>query len=133
MTPNRLGLKLIGEMVTVSYVADPSFGHGKFRLENHDAVTVEAAVESAWLELGERVQSLADVSIFDLSQDQMVNPKSLKVDAGAIMNFLVGFPRIAYEPHFGEVVNVGLRLRVNGVKLEALSPIKFVHRIPYRL
>jgi len=129
-TPHS-ALQLVGETVTISYVADPSVGHGEFRLENSGDVAVTAAVESAWLELGARRQPLADVTVFDLDQDQMVNPKSFKVDAKTTLKFLVGFPRVTYEPRFGESSALGLRLNINGTELQALSPLKFVRRIPY--
>ena len=122
--------QLIGETVTVSYVADPSMGYGRFRLENCGTVAVTAVVESVWLELGEHRQPLTDITVFDLEQEQMVNPAGFKVDAEATLSFLVGFPRIAYEPRFGESVAVGLRLRVNDAALQAKSPIQFVRRIP---
>ena len=60
------GLRLIGEIVTVSYVADPSVGHGQFRLENHDAGSVTAVVESGWLELGGQQQPLSGMTVFDV-------------------------------------------------------------------
>jgi hypothetical protein len=133
MTTHHLGPQLIGETVTVSYVADPSVGHGQFRLENQGTTAVTASVESAWLEIGVYQQPLSGVTVFDLDQDQMVNPDSFKVGAGGTMRFLVGFPVVAHEPRFGESTAVGLRLTVNGAELTALSPIKFVRRIPYGL
>ncbi len=130
MTARPSKPQLIGEAVTVSYVADPSMGHGQFRLENHGDIAVIATVESAWLELGERRLSLDRISVFDLDKDRMVNPDSFEVGAKATMKFLIGFPAISYEPPFGESSAVGLRIRVNGNELKALSPIKFVRRIP---
>lgn len=130
MTAHPSGSQLIGETVTVSYVADPSVGHGQFRLENRGVVAVMAAVESAWLELGAYRQPLASFTVFDLAQEQMVNPQSFTVDAGATMTFLLGFPRVAYEPRFGESTAVGIRLRANSVELQALSAIVFERRIP---
>lgn len=123
------GPRLIGEAVTVSYVADPSVGHGRFRLENHESVAVTAAVESAWLELGALRQPLAGITVFDLDQDRMVDPAGFTVDAKATLTFLVGFPRVVYEPRFGESSAVGLRLTVNGTGQQALSPLVFVRRI----
>jgi hypothetical protein len=46
------------------------------------------------------------------------------------MTFFVGFPKIDYEPRFGESVAVGLQLRANGNELSALSSIRFERRIP---
>ncbi|MBW2690367.1 MAG: hypothetical protein JRC99_10615 [Deltaproteobacteria bacterium] len=131
ITTHQSGSQLIGETVTVSYVADPSFGHGRFRLENHGAVAVTAAVKSAWLELGGFRQPLDDITVFDLDQDQMVNPESFKVEAEVTMTFLIGFARFAHEPRFGESTSVNLRIGVNGTELQALSPIEFVRRFPY--
>ena len=133
MTAHHSILQLIGETVTVSYVADPSVGHGQFRLENRGAVAVMAAVESAWLELGAHRQPLAGITVYDLDQERMVNPASFRIDAEATVTFLVGFPRVAHEPRFGESSAVGLRLSVNGTELQALSPIAFVRRFPYGL
>ena len=130
-TTQHSGPQLIGEAVTVSYVADPSVGHGQFRLENHGDVAMMAVVKLAWLELGGRQQPLAGVTVFDLDQDQMMNPENFKVGVEATVTFLLGFSKVAYEPHFGESAAVGLRLRVNGTEIQALSPIKFVRRIPY--
>lgn len=124
--------QLIGETVTVNYVADPSVGYGRFRLENREAVVATAAVESVWLELGERRHLLTDITVFDLDQEQTVNPAGFEVGAGATLVFLVGFPRIAYEPPFGESVAVGLRLCVNGTELGAKSSIQLVRRIRHR-
>ena len=44
-------LQLIGETVTVSYVADPSVGHGQFRLKNDGEIAQVVTVESAWYRL----------------------------------------------------------------------------------
>lgn len=131
MNTQHSDLQLIGETVTVSYVADPSVGHGQFRLENRGAVAVTVAVELAWLELGGHRHTLASITVFDLDQDRMVNLEGFKVDTKATLSFLLGFPKVAHEPRFGESSAVGLRLRVNGAELQALSPIKFVRRFPY--
>jgi hypothetical protein len=130
MTADYSGPQLIGETVTVSYVADPSVGHGQFRLENRGVVTVTAALESARLQLGAHRQPLVGITVYDLDQEQMVNPESFKVDVGTTMRFLVGFPKVAYEPRFGESTAVELLLKVDGATLQALSPIKFVRRVP---
>ena len=124
------GAELVGETVTVSYVADPAMGHGQFRLHNHGATAATASVASAWLELGGDRRPLADITVFDLEQEQMVNPDNFKVDGTKTLGFLLGFPRVAHEPRFGESSAVGLRLRVDGAELQALSPIKFVRRVP---
>lgn len=123
--------KLIGETVLVNYIADPSIGHGQFRLENHGAEVMVAIVKSAWLEIGGQDQPIADVTIFDLNQDQMIDPENFKIGAGKTVTFLIGFPRVSHEPCFGESSAVGLRLRVNGIELQAFSPIKFLRRIPF--
>lgn len=120
---------LIGEIVTISYVADPWVSRGQFRLENHGTTPISATVEAVWLK-SEEPQPLTEISIFNLDQEQTIDPESFTVPAGAAMTFLVGFPRIAYEPHFGETVAVGLRLSVDGIEQQALSPIEFVRRIP---
>lgn len=130
MSMSNSGVQLIGESVTVSYVADPSLGHGQFRLENHGNTAVMAAVKSAWLELGARIQPVVDVTLYDLAQEQMINPDGFKIEAGATKRFLIGFPKFIYEPNFGEKTNVGLRLTINGDELQAFSSIVFERRIP---
>ena len=130
MTQHGSDFQLIGETVTVSYIVDPSVGHGQFRLENYGTAAVMAAIESAWLELGAHRQPLSGITVYNLDHEQMVNPESFKVDAGATMRFLVGFPEVVYEPRFGESTGVGLRLSADGVDLQALSPVVFVRRHP---
>jgi hypothetical protein len=126
-----LGIHLVGERVTVSYVADPSVSYGQFRLENHEAVAVTITVESVWLEIEGHQQPLTGFTVFDLDQDRLVNPKNFKVDAEKTVRFLVGFPKVVHEPRFGETTAVGLRLKLNSTELQALSPIQFIRRFPY--
>lgn len=130
MITSQSGPELTGETVTVSYVTDPSISRGQFRLRNPWSVALTARVNSAWLEIGSRHQTLVGITVFDLDQEQMVSPGGFKVDAATTVTFILGFPRIAYEPRFGESSVVGLRLDVNGVELQALSPIVFERRIP---
>lgn len=122
-------LRLIGEKVTVSYVADPILGYGQFRLENKGA-SVTGAVTEAWLELGGERLSLSDITLYDRPLGKMVDPRNFEVGAGETVTFFLGFPQRVYEPRFGESTSVGLRLSVNGTELQALSPIEFVRRIP---
>ena len=130
MAIHPLGVQLGGETVTVSYIADPSVGHGQFRLENYGTAAVMASVTSAWLELGTHRQPLPAITVYNLDHEQTLDPESFRVDAGATMRFLIGFPEFAYEPHFGESTAVGLRLKVHGAEIQALSPVKFVRRHP---
>lgn len=130
MTAQYSDILLIGETVNVNYIADPSVGYGRFRLENHGAIAVTAAVKSAWWEIEGHRRPLTSITVFDLNQDKMVDPQSFKVDAEATMTFLVGFPRVALEPSFGESIAVGLQLNVNGAEMQALSPIELVRRFP---
>jgi hypothetical protein len=124
------GAELIGEDVTVSYVADPAIGHGRFRLENHAPMAMTAAVKSAWLALGEHRRPLPEIRVFDLALEKTIDPSSLRVEAGGTIRFLLSFPSFAYEPGFGESVFVELQLSVDGSDLQARSPIRFVRRIP---
>ena len=130
MTSNHSSLKLVGETVTISYVADPAIGHGKFRLENGGEIQVTASIKSAWLQFGDRQQLLDNISVFDSVQDNPFDPHSFTVEAGTELNFLLGFPPMAVDPRFGETYGVGLRLQVNGLELEAVSEINLVQRIP---
>jgi hypothetical protein len=130
ITTSQPDSQLIGETVTISYITDPSVGHGRFRLENYGDTSVIATVKLAWLEFGEHQQVLAGVTLFDIDQERMVNPESFTISAKSAETFLVGFPKVAHEPRFGEIAAVGLRLNANGINLQALSPIKFERRIP---
>jgi len=132
MTPTALP-HLAGQTVTVNYTADPKFGHGQFQLDNPTSTVLRASVDAAWLELGERRQTLEHVTLYDLDHETSVNPSGFQVEPQAVMNFLIGFPVIAHEPQFGQFTAVGLRLRMDDFKQEALSPIKFIRRIPYGL
>jgi hypothetical protein len=133
MTIHHAGPQLIGETVIISYLANPSVGHGQFRLENPGDVVMTVTVEEAWLEFGGRRQVLSSITLFDLDQEQPLNPTGFTVDKKATVTFLLGFPSVTYEPRFGEPSAVGLRLGINGIHLHALSPLKFVRRIPHRL
>jgi hypothetical protein len=122
--------RLLGEPVTVSYVADPCVSYGRFCLENQGDATVTATVQSSWLEFEKDRLPLTMITVFDVGQDRMVDPSEFRVGAAATMVFLVGFPRTPHEPQSGEHAAVGLRLSVDGSELEALSPIEFVRRFP---
>lgn len=121
---------LAGEPVTISYVADPAVGHGRFRLENHGSAAVRAVVESAWLEAGGERRPLAGISVFDVQEERSLQPDDIRVAPGAAATLLVGFPRIMFEPRFGEPAAVGVSLLVDGARLQALSPLRFIRRIP---
>lgn len=131
-TSNQPGFNLSGETVTISYVTDPSVGHGRFLLENDEAIAATATVKSTWLELGEHRWVFSEVTVFDSDQERMVNPENFTIPAKSTLTFLVGFPKVVHEPRFGESAAVGLKLNVNGVELQALSPIKFERRIPLK-
>src|SRR4051812_46008350 len=94
--------QLIGETVEVSYVADPTIGHGEFRLENHGQNQAHALVVSVWLHLGDRREELDSFTAYDLDQEQAIDPQNITIAANATLRFLVGFPAIVYEPAFGE-------------------------------
>ena len=130
ITTHYSSLQLIGETVTISYVANPSIGYGQFRLENHGTTRVMASVQSVWLELGEHQHLLSAIKVFDLNQDQMVSPEGFEVDGSEKLTFMVGFPKVDHNPTFGESIAVELQLNVNGDKIQAKSPIKFERRIP---
>lgn len=131
MSAHHSFLQLIGETVTVSYVANPSIGHGQFRLENHGTTRVMATVKSVFLELGEHRQPLAEITVFDLNQDRMVSPEGFEVNASEKLTLMIGFPKVDHEPAFGESIAVELQLNVNSDEIQAKSPIKFERRIPY--
>ena len=128
MIPQQSGIKLIGEAITISYSVEPSIGHGQFRLENPQAIPVNATVISVWLEVGEEHQPVSQSSVFDIDHDQALDPEHFEV-AGTL-RFLVGFPAVAYQPRPNQSVAVGLSLNVNGTELTARAPINFVRRLP---
>jgi len=118
----RSAPELIGESIKVSYVSGPL---GKSWTEsdllNPGTINLTAKVNSVWLEIEGQRQILDDITVFDLNEERIVNPEDFKVDATTTIRFILGFPRILYEPRFGESVAVGLGLSVNDVELQALS------------
>lgn len=131
-SPGAPPVTLNGETVDISYVSDPAIGHGAFRLSNAGDAAISAAVTAAWLELGSQRRPLDHFTIYDLSQERMIDPKHLQVGAKATLGFLLGFPSLAYEPAFGESAAVGATLSAGGVEVTARSPLRFVRRIPRR-
>ena len=125
-------MTLSGEPVDISYVSDPTIGHGAFRLSNAGDAPISVAVTAAWLELGSQRKPLDRYTIYDLAQERMVDPKHFQVGAKATLGFLLGFPSMAYEPRFGESAAVGATLSAGGVELTARSPLRFERRIPRR-
>lgn len=123
-------LSLVGETVIINYVSDPFIGNGKFHIENFTTNPVSARVDSAWSKIGDYEKILTDITVFNLDTLQAVDSQSFVINPGTTMKFLLGFPVIQYDPHFGETGFVGLRLIVNGYKIEAESPIQFVRRFP---
>ena len=122
-------IRIIGEPITVSYLTDPAISRGRFRLENHGNSTAQAAVELAWVRIGQQRQHLSHISLFDVNTDQQLDPNQLEVAPGEIVTFLLGFPRIPYRQE-GNEVSVGIRLAGSLTPIEAESPIQLVRRIP---
>jgi hypothetical protein len=123
-------VSLTGETVNISYVSDPAIGHGEFRLNNAGDTPIVAAVSAAWLELGDQHKPLAQFTVFDLAQEHMVDPHHVEVGPKTSLGFLLGFPSMSYEPRFGESAAVGVKLTANGTEVTAMSPLKFIRRIP---
>lgn len=122
-------IRIIGEPITVSYLTDPAISRGRFRLENHGNSTAQAAVELAWVRIGQQRQHLSHISLFDVNTDQQLDPHQLEVAPGEIVTFLLGFPRIPYRQE-GNEVSVGIRLAGSQTPIEAESPIQLIRRIP---
>lgn len=122
-------IRIIGEPITVSYLTDPAISRGRFRLENHGNSTAQAAVELAWVRIGQQRQHLSHISLFDVNTDQQLDPNQLEVAPGEIVTFLLGFPRIPYRQE-GDEVSVGIRLAGSQTPIEAESPIQLIRRIP---
>lgn len=127
----QLNAELFGEVVIVSFVTDPTLSLGKFRLENYSSSPLMASVESVWLELGEEHKKLTDITLFSLERDEEMDPAGFKIGVESTETFLVGFPRLAYKPNYGDSTTIGLKLRVDGMELVAQSPIIFERRYPY--
>ena len=127
-------LTLTGEVVEISYIADPEVGYGRFIFSNSGSSAVTVSIESAWLETGTGRQPIASIKVFDPAQEmdgeQPRDPHRLQVTPGATRKFGIGFGSIAYEPSFGESVAVGLRVRSGKIMLEARSPLRFIRRWP---
>ena len=102
-------IRIVGEPVVVSYLADPVISRGRFRLENHGTSTAQTAVELAWVRIGEQRQDLSHISLFDVDTDRQLDPNQIEVAPGEIVTFLLGFPRIPYRQE-GNEVSVGIRL-----------------------
>lgn len=122
-------IRVTGEPVVVSYLADPRISRGRFRLENDGDSTARTAVELAWVRIGGQRQHLVHISLFDVDTDQQLDPNQLEVAPGEIVTFLVGFPRIPYHEADSEV-SVGIRLTGSPTPVEAESPIQLIRRIP---
>jgi hypothetical protein len=123
-------IRLAGERVTVSYVADPQIGHGQFTFENHGAVAETATIEKAWLRTGNNVTQLSGVTVFDIERERSLDPAKIELPPGASVRFYVGFPAVAWEPRFGETCEVGIRTWVGEVRFEAASEVVMERRIP---
>lgn len=129
MTPRPADIRVIGEPVVVSYLADPAISRGRFRLENHGDSTARTAVDLAWVRIGGQRQPLAHISLFDVETDQPLDPSQLAVAPGEIVTFLLGFPRIPYQQAGGEVC-VGIRLTGSPTPVEAESSVRLIRRRP---
>lgn len=129
-------ITLSGETVTIAYVADPRVSHGRFLIANADAGAGDAiaTLEAAWLETGDGRRELSGVQLFDPSlpqkDDRPPDQRSVRIDAGASRAFEVSFDAVSYEPPFGELVAVGVRMRIGELVLEAKSPLQYVRRWP---
>lgn len=125
------GVRLTGEPVTVSGVADLAVGHGRFRLENPGPSPVRAAVEAAFLAMGDDRRELTPATVFDVDRDVAHEPGGFEVAPGAF-TFMLGFPAVPDARGPGEEAAVVLRLSVDGATLEASSPVRLERRIPRR-
>lgn len=129
MTPRPADIRVIGEPVVVSYLADPAISRGRFRLENDGTSTARTAVELAWVRIGGQRQDLVHISLFDVDTEQQLDPDQLEVAPRETVTFLLGFPRIPYGQAGGEV-SVGIRLAGSPMPVEAESPVQLIRRRP---
>jgi len=84
------GIHLFGEPIVVSYLAEPVISRGRFRLENHGDSTARTSVESAWVRIDRRRQSLRQVFLFDVETDQELDPNRLEVAPGKVGSSCLG-------------------------------------------
>jgi hypothetical protein len=122
------GARLEGDIVTVSGVGELVAGHGQFLLDNPGG-DAEAAIEEAWLEVGDEHWPVTPASVFDTTTDEAYDPRRFRVTAGTT-SFLVGFPEIGRPAGPARPIALAVRLRVGSETLEARSPIVFQQRRP---
>jgi len=121
---------LAGETVSISCLADPTVGHGLFRLENPGPEPLLASVESARFDSGSERRPLPELHLYDLDRGRPLDSGTLALAARSSVRFLVGFPSFSYAPPAGEDAAVRLVLRAGGRRLEARSPIELEQRKP---
>lgn len=125
-------VRLTGKANTVSYLADPVIGHGRFELENRSAEEVRIEVLSVWMDLGSDIRPLSGWSIFDLGTEMTLDPGRFILEPRTKLDFLLTFPRVPHEPQFDVHCSIALRVMAGGLPLSAESNIIFERRIPYR-
>lgn len=121
-------IELIGQPVIISYLADPQVRRGQFRIENHGDTAAHTAVQAAWLNVGGRQRPLGKIFLFDVDNDQPLDPGNIAIPPGQGVTFLLGFPGVPYDER--RDVAVGLRLVGGPPPIEAESPLRLIRRIP---
>ena len=130
--PRNDDIRLAGKAVTVSYLADPVVGHGRFEIDNQSAEKAEIQILGAWMKLGSDVRELSGWSIFDLGSERTLDPDGFIVEPGTKLDFLLTFPRIPHEPQFDARCSIALRAMAGSLPISAESVIVFERRIPFR-
>lgn len=123
-------IHLTGATVSINYLADPYISRGEFRLANQSAHSINASIKSVSLQVGNKIEKLSDYSAFDIGLGKEIDVDNLYVKAKSGLVFSVGFPRIEYTSSFKDSIGLELIVNVEGVELQAVSPIKLTKRIP---
>lgn len=132
MSENGLDYLLCGKTVTVSYVSDPSFGHGEFLIMNLKDDAMTARVLSVRLERDSGQIIVPEYHVYNRDQMKTEVNNEFLIASGEEATVLVGFPAVPYEPRFGDEIMVLATFKIDDREEEVGSVIKFERRIPLR-
>ena len=125
-------LKLTGDTVVISKVADHRIGRGEFRLLNPGTAIAKVQVVGAWLQIGEEVSTMSPLHFFPKGATESVPASQFKVAAGDELSFSISFPPVPVNAAGSDPCSVRLQLQADGQELNASSPVNLVRRIPRR-
>ena len=130
MDTHSANIQLIGEELTISYLADPMISYGVFELTNDDSQAITASISSLKLLIGDFHQQITEFHIFDLNQEVSLESNEVSLEAQSKFRFNLGFPRIPYTQPLADPIELVLEMKINDQKLEAVCRIKMEKRIP---